>query len=247
MPDPADTLRELLARSRPDAVGPAYARDPAELPAGPLQVWPFWCKAGADWASGNTVSVTPCKSDGTVIAGAAALTGHVTTPTGGNPATGLEPDISQNDVLAYWPWGLGNALLLNVKWQINAAAGSAASGTGCFAADWYDIEAEGSKTIPISEVDWRGRLVVVEYAYEHEPISLPLANTNRKITVLAAAGGAAVTVLHASPLNIGGDTVDMYIDGTDSGKLKIDLVDNGNFGHFVFWAKATDDIEPPPS
>ena len=98
----------------------------------------------------------------------------------------------------------------------------------------------------------RGRLVIVDYCWEDEPISRPLANDGHWRLTLDSAAPAAETIIDPADLGggvltIGGDTVDLYIDGTDSGELKIDLVDTGNFGHFSFWARATADIHPPGS
>ncbi len=111
-------------------------------------------------------------------------------------------------------------------------------------ARWYDVKDEGTGTITLSSADWRGRLLMYHAAWETEPISRPLANTEDGTFVLYGVAATKVTIVSKS---IGGDLADLYVDGTDGGKLKIDLTDNGNYGHFAFLVQATDDIEPADS
>ena len=151
-----------------------------------------------------------------------------------------------NDVVRFWEQraiGGGLELLIDVadtdeQEQENVVEHA---GVALAVAGWLDIDEEGTGTITLSEADWRGRLIRYNAAWEDEPIGRPLANTEDGTFVLDILAGAATTVISKS---INGDLADLYVDGTDSGKLKIDLTDNGNYGHFAFLVQATDFIEP---
>ena len=118
------------------------------------------------------------------------------------------------------------------------------AGIALAVAAWYDVADEGTGTITLSSADWRGRLITYNASWQAEPVSRPLANTEDGTSALDGAANTKVTIVTK---NINGDVADVYVDGTDGGKLKIDLTDNGNYGHFVFLVQATDVIEPAGS
>jgi len=120
----------------------------------------------------------------------------------------------------------------------------ARAGVARAAAGWYDIADEGTSTLTLSEADWRGRLIRYAIAWDNEPISRPLSNTEDGVFVLDGAASSTVTIVTKS---VSGDTIDVYVDGTDDGALKLQLTDNGNYGHVAFLVQATDTIEPPGS
>jgi len=121
---------------------------------------------------------------------------------------------------------------------------AAHAGIALAAAAWCDIKDEGTGTLTLSAADWRGRLITHNVAWEAEPISRPLANTADGTFVLDGLANTKVTVVTK---NISGDVADVYVDGTDGGKLKVDLTDNGNYGHFALLVQATAVIEPAGS
>jgi len=221
--DPA-ILRALASRAAPDPVGAAYGRDPAPDAADGRALWPWWCKAQAAWSAGNTVSVKPCTSGGTLIDGASALTAYVTTPTGGSPGTGLEPAISAGDVLAYRPWGSTAALLLNVKWTVTGAEAAVTAMTGyALGGAWFFLASDGAATLDAN--DWRGRVIDWAVCWDTNPPAGIYANAEVGATFTKPTQAGAIPIKSVAA---GGDQIDVYVDGNDSGKLKLATVNAVN-------------------
>ena len=72
-----------------------------------------WGKVKTTWASGNTVTLYPCADeDGTSPDTGTEITAYIITPYGGTPH---DVSITQNDILAYLPFGVNKGLLVNPK------------------------------------------------------------------------------------------------------------------------------------
>jgi len=82
-----------------------------------LQTGICWGKATADYVSGDTVTLDPCDADGNDN-GLANVTSYVVTPVDADePSVWLSPEIYEDDILAYLPFGENKGVLLNPKWK----------------------------------------------------------------------------------------------------------------------------------
>jgi len=187
-----------------------------------------WGKATADWTGGNAVTLDPCQADGTDIANAGNVTAYIISPTGGTPdGDGLEPDISQNDVLAYLPYGGDKGVLVNVRWKIT---GADVLGIQLVADKQYHIT--GNSTVTVHDANWRGRTIwysMQRTNAESEAAADSLQqwdNHTSSVGVFMTGAdpwGDNEIVIDTYTDPVGGETVTFYIDdlAAGGGKLKL--------------------------
>jgi hypothetical protein len=182
-----------------------------------------WGFAAAAWESGNTVTITPCVgAEDNTPTGQDDVTGYLTLPVGGAPDESLTPVIEEGDILGYLRFGEDEGLLPGIKW---AAAAGGEGGEGLSVSAWVDVDGEGSKIRTISTADWRSRMVVYHIAWGQEPLQggeFPNSETGQRVIYTADS-----TQPYVFTKSAGNDAVAAFIDGTDGGKLKLEI-DKGN-------------------
>ena len=101
----------------------------------------------------------------------------------------------------------------------------------------YQSSARGSATTTLSALDWRDRLVYYKLGWDNEVLPNVWQHYQEGLKITNVDSTGAINLFS---VNMGGDTATVFIDGDDSGKLKLTSVDNGNFGDIGFLVEATD-------
>ncbi|KKL55943.1 hypothetical protein LCGC14_2250360 [marine sediment metagenome] len=94
----------------------------------------------------------------------------------------------------------------------------------------------GSQTVQINAADWRNRIVFYRYAWDNEPTAQQWPNIREGQTYWIDIASGHLTLFTA---DMGGDTCEVWVDGDNSGVLKVTSVNNGNFGDIITWITAS--------
>ena len=192
---------------------------------GAEHVW--WGKATSDWTSGNTVTLDPCDADGNDN-GLPDVTAYLVCPTGqSGPGEGLEPDISQGDVLAYLPFGQNQGVIVSPVWQIDADYFDDLTAIDKALDRWVRIT-QGTGGTAISQEDWRGRVLWVSMTCYDGTVAQSLQDKwsalGETTNVIAAMAGSTFDEdddeLNLTLLSVMTDnyTIDLYMQ-EDTGHL----------------------------
>jgi hypothetical protein len=183
------------------------------------------------------VTLDPCQADGTDIPNAANVNAYVVSPTGDSPdGGGLQPDISQGDVLAYLPFADHDGVLVNVRWT--AAAG------GVWTVVNRRFNISGNNTVTLHSGDWRGRKIWYTMAYVSAESGAAADQWPGPWGELSGAvcdyytgadpyGGVQRDIDTVTTGN--GDTARLYIDDTagGAGKLKLETANYAARWHLL--------------
>ena len=186
-----------------------------------------WGKATADWTSGNVVNLDPCNASGDDN-GLPDVTAYLVCPTAeSGPGEGLEPDISQGDVLAYLPFGQNQGVVVSPVWRIDPDCIGDLTAIHKALDKWVRVtQATGGTAI--SQEDWRGRVLWVSMSCYDGSVAQSLQDKwsalGQTTNVIAAMAGATfdedddelnLTLLSVMTNNY---TIDLYMQ-EDTGHL----------------------------
>ncbi|MCK5644598.1 MAG: hypothetical protein KAJ19_27620 [Gammaproteobacteria bacterium] len=200
-----------------------------------------WGTVSATWTSGNTVTMNPVTENGTDIAGLPNVTGYIISPTAGAPDASIAPVINAGERLAYIPFGDNEGVLVNVKWRVivESVAGHPITASGII-----DVLTEGTGTIILDARDWRGRVITYDIGWDVVPIlTAAWANIESGVQVLCPATHKTTPDTRIVTKAQAGDSIDIYVDGTDGGQLKADIVDDTENLRMFYWCQACPEEE----